>query len=171
MSINTLQDKIDQRIQRQLTKLCDKLSRYTTKELKEIAMMYNIDMPCRYMKNKKQLCSYISLHMALDKLNMVAKNSLRECQKNLSVFQDTKFLQSLGEKKSQELLSILTQQFLWLLDRHNEYHMIQMIKNPKEKKAKMTMLIATIEGQCRQASQLFSAYAKKKELQEGWWPF
>ena len=158
-------------IKKGLEKGCDdkykKLFNYTKKDLQKIANKYNIHIPCG-MK-KKYICSYITDELSTIEMKNRVEYNLTFCQKELSKFQSTQYLKKIGNKNACKLLPIVTQQILWLLDRHVEYESI--LKADKSKQlSKLIMLASTIEGQCNRVGSIFKNYIQPQETKK-WWIF
>lgn len=158
-------------IKKSLEKACDDkyktLFNYTKKDLGKIADKYKIHIPCG-MK-KKYICSYITDELSIIEMKNRVEYNLTFCQKELTKFQSTKYLKKIGDKNACKLLPIVTQQILWLLDRHIEYENILKVDKSKQL-SKLIMLASTIEGQCRQAGSIFENYIKPKQRIK-WWVF
>lgn len=92
------------------------------------------------------------------KLLKELKISLNYCKRTLAVYQKTDYLKNLGKDVACEILPIITQQLLWLIDRHEEFLKIMNDPNYKKRNTETILLINTIQGQCKNATKILSGF-------------
>jgi hypothetical protein len=136
--------------------VCDEryetLQNYTIDDIKKIADTLNVagslNLP------KKSLCRKISDHVNVVELKSTIEKQLLVCKQSIKKYQNTQYLQKLGETSASKLLPILVQQTLWLLDRHNEYEVLLKENNIQ----KLIELSATIKTQCNKVESNFDSF-------------
>ena len=118
-----------------------------------IAKKYNVNIPCGLLNT--QLCTYVYREINIKLAKIDAESYLNACKIMLTNFKYTKYLEK-NKLNQQQLLSLLSQQLLWLMDRYVEYTDI-LLGPKKQQSSKLSMLIDTVRGQGKNVKSLYIA--------------